>query len=185
MEERSMFEYAPRARHGIGDFEAGQQNNDTLSKKGIAVKHRLDHAFDYVRQGWSVFPCNIDKTPRIKNGFHNSSRDPEQIREWWTKWPDASIGAPTGAVNGFWVLDIDLPDGPGSLAELEAKHGKLPATLRQRTGGGGFQYFFKWNGQEIRNSAGKVAPGIDVRGNGGYVILPPSRHPSGGCYEWL
>lgn len=153
----------------------------------------LYHALMYARMGWSVFPCKIDKSPHTTHGFKDASRDPEQIRAWWTRWPNASIGMPTGAVNGVWVLDVDVPntlkpnkpDGRKSLAELEAKHEKLPYTLMQRTGGGGIQYFWEWTGIEIKNSDSAIAPGIDVRGNGGYVILPPSSHPTGGRYTWI
>ncbi len=181
----------PRARQDYGECEATYENVDTLSEKAYECKTLLEYALEYARHGWSVFPCNIDKSPKTRNGLHDASKDPEQIKAWWTRWPDASIGAPTGPVNGWWVLDVDRPKKPGdpdglvSFAELEAKYGQLPATMKQRTGGGGFHYFFKWNGQKIRNSTGKVSPGIDVRGDGGYVILPPSGHPSGGRYEWL
>jgi len=90
-----------------------------------------------------------------------------------------------GRAAGMFALDIDHPDGPASLAALEAKHGALPLTLSQTTGGGGRQMFFRWpEGREVRNSAGKLGPGLDVRGEGGYVIMPPSVHPSGGVYAW-
>lgn len=147
----------------------------------------LEHALTYAsKMKWKVFPCKRDKTPMTPNGFKNASSDTEQIKVWWTEHPEASIGLVCGEEAGVWVLDIDLKsNGPGSLEKLTEKHGPLPETLHQKTGGGGSQYFWKWNGREIRNSAGKIAPGIDVRGNGGYVILPPSGHPSGGTYEWL
>lgn len=147
----------------------------------------LDHALTYaLKMNWKVFPCKRDKTPLTVNGFKNASSDQGQVTEMWQEHPEASIGLPTGPDNGVWVLDIDLKSGGfESLAKLEEQHGPLPETLKQKTGGGGAQYVWKWNGREIRNSAGKIAPGIDVRGNGGYVILPPSGHPSGGTYEWL
>ncbi len=112
--------------------------------------------------------------------------EPDQIRKWWGRQPEASIGIPTGPVTGCFVLDVDLPDGPAALARLEESHGFLPATVEQRTGSGGRQMFFRWpsDGQGIRNSAGKLGPGLDVRGEGGYIIAPPSCHPSGGRYAW-
>lgn len=154
------------------------------------AKKLLDCALEYAQRGLHVFPCGIDKRPLTKGGLYDATTEPEKIRRLWRRWPNASIAAPTGSINGTWVLDVDRPKKPGdadglkSLEELEAKYGELPHTTRQRTGGGGDQFFFEWTGQEIRNSAGKVAPGIDVRGEGGYVILPPSAHPSGEQYEW-
>jgi len=188
-QSQQLTQDAPRALPGVEGCEATYGSGVTLANNRATVKPLLEHALEYARHGWSVFPCNLDKGPKTRNGFHDASNDLEQIRKWWTRWPDASIGAPTGPVNGWWVLDVDKkpggPDGFVSLADLEKKYGKLPSTMKQRTGGGGSQYFFKWNGRAIHNSAGKVAAGVDVRGDGGYVILPPSPHPSGGFYKWI
>jgi hypothetical protein len=84
------------------------------------------------------------------------------------------------------VIDIDPHHGGDrALAELEAKHGKLPPTWRVNTGGGGQHIFFHaLAGIVIKNSAGELGNGIDVRGRGGYVVAPPSNHVSGGVYEW-
>lgn len=179
----------------------------------------LSHALNYARQGIPVFPCwerdetddefferqqhtpiayhekmrrKYGKNPRTKQGYLDATTDETQVRQWWRRWPDASIGAPTGPAIGMWVLDVDLPkkdgdhDGRETLAGLEAIHGALPATLEQRTGSGGRQLFFAWEeGRHIPNSAGnKLGRKLDVRGQGGYVILPPSLHPCGGRYEW-
>jgi len=143
----------------------------------------LESALGYAEKGLLVFPCGVDKKPLTENGYKNASKDPEQIRAWWAASPDASIGLPTGSKNGLWVLDIDMPDGPKSLSEIEKNNERLPKTLTQRTGGGGTQYFWKWNGHDIRNRT-KIALNIDVRGEGGYVIVPPSSHPSGKQYAW-
>lgn len=152
----------------------------------IAKLSLLENALGYAARKWPVFPCDVNKRPLVKNGFKVATRDEQQIHAWWTQWPTASIGMPTGAASGCWVLDVDMPDGPGSLERLLEVHGELPATLEQHTGGGGRQLFFKWDpARPIRNSAGQIGPGIDVRGEGGYVILPPSGHPSGGRYAWI
>jgi hypothetical protein len=90
----------------------------------------------------------------------------------------------TGAVSGLIVLDVDLPDGPDNLAELEARYGSLPATCEQRTGSGGRQLLFVHPGPPVGNRAG-VVPGIDVRGDGGYIVVPPSFHASRGRYQWV
>lgn len=133
------------------------------------------------------------KNPRTRHGYLDATTDEDQIRRWWRQWPDAAIGVPTGPSIGMWVLDVDLPkregddDGRRTLADLEAIHGALPATREQRTGSGGRQLFFAWEeGRHIPNSAGnKLGRKLDVRGQGGYVILPPSLHPCGGRYEWI
>lgn len=145
----------------------------------------VEWALWYAAQGWPVFPCNVDKSPKLREWGKKASTEPKTIESWWNEWPDASIGCPTGPRSGFWAFDIDLPAGPSSLAGFEAQHGKLPDTRSQTTGGGGTHYLFQWpERQDIRNSAGQLAPGIDVRGNGGYIILPPSNHPDGDAYAW-
>ncbi len=141
----------------------------------------LEWALKYARRGWPVFPCERrGKKPLTEHGLKDASASEETIRTWWAHWPDANIGHPTGEQD---VLDVDGPTGEGALAELEAKHGKLPSTLTAKTGKGHHLYFTA-NGTPLRNSTGKLGPGLDVRGNGGYVILPPSVHPSGARYEW-
>jgi putative DNA primase/helicase len=103
----------------------------------------------------------------------------DTIRGWWSRFPDANIALPTGSVSGLFVLDVDPRHGGAeSLAALESRFGPFPATLESQTGGGGRHFFFALaEGQVIRNSAGKLGPGLDVRGEGGYVVLPPSIHP--------
>jgi hypothetical protein len=148
---------------------------------------QLGEAIAYARKGWRVFPCGRDKKPLTPNGFKDAATDPDQIKTWWTRWPDASIGCPTGPDmgKGAWVLDVDLPEGPATLAALESEHGALPATVEQRTGSGGRQLFFRWpEGRDVPSRAGKIGKKLDTRGRGGYVIVPPSGHPSGGRYTW-
>ena len=141
----------------------------------------LEYALRYAENaGWKIHPCKADKTPYLSAWHKKASNDPAQIKQWWSKWPDALIGCATGPDSGIWVLDADLPEGPDHVLQMG-----LPATLTQQTGSGGFQYFFSWNGHNIRNSSRKLGPGIDVRGQGGYVILPPSVHPCGNQYQWL
>jgi len=138
----------------------------------------------YLKSGFSVFPCGIDKRPLTLNGFKAATADWDVVARWWEKNPSASIGIPTG--KGFFVLDVDLPDGPAALKKLEVEFGPLPGTLQQETGGGGKHYFFRMpEGATVRNSAGKLGPNLDIRGEGGYVIFPPSWHPSGNRYRFL
>jgi hypothetical protein len=108
-----------------------------------------------------------------KQGHHNATTDRSRITAWWNLWPGANIGIPTGERSGILALDVDQSKG---LDALEAEHGELPATRTHSTGSGGMHYLFAYPaGVEIRNSAGKLAEGLDVRGEGGYIIAPPSR----------
>jgi hypothetical protein len=156
-----------------------------------AIPTELEAALEYARRGIPVFPCNpLDKKPLTPNGFKDATTDETQIRAWWQRWPNAMIGAPTGSVSGMWVVDSDKDatrniDGEATLAQLVAQHGEIPKTLMTLTPRGGKHRIFTWdNTVEIRNSASKIGPSIDVRGEGGYVCLPPSRSANGGVYRW-
>ena len=143
----------------------------------------LNHALKYASYGWHVFPCKLDKSPLTKTGFKEATTDPEQIKKWWTENHNASIGCACGPDSKIWVVDIDLPEGPDNWQKLIDEYGQIE-TMEQITGSGGRQLFFSYNGTTIRNSASKIAKDIDSRGVGGYCILPPSPHPSGGVYKW-
>ena len=150
----------------------------------------LDAALDYVRTlNWSVFPCRArDKVPLTTHGVKDATKDPSIIHAWWTQWPDANVAVPAGEVNGFFVLDVDEHDGVSgnaTLAHLEQEHGKLPLTVEQCTPSGGKHLLFRSNGTTIRNSAGKLGPGLDVRSDGGYIIVSPSIGQNGARYRWL
>lgn len=143
----------------------------------------LDSALWYARHGWRVFPCGPrKKTPMTRTGFKEATRDPDQIHAWWGACPTANIGIATGA--GLVVLDID-PDkgGDDSLAGLEAEHGRLPDTVECLTGSGGRHIFFSTD-VAVPCSVATVGPGLDIRGDGGYVVAAPSVHPNGRRYEW-
>ena len=146
----------------------------------------LRAALAYARRGVPVFPCEPGgKAPLTYNGFWDATTDSRRIGIWWGRWPGANIGVPTGERSGLLVLDVDPRDGgPESLAGLERTAGPLPKTARARTGGGGMHVFFRYPaGEGVRNSTGRLGPGLDVRGEGGYVVVPPSR--TLGAYEWL
>ncbi|MCL2707459.1 MAG: bifunctional DNA primase/polymerase, partial [Dehalococcoidia bacterium] len=150
----------------------------------------LEYALMLAAKGIPVFPCKPDKRPYTQHGFKDASTDPEQIKAWWAQYPKAMIGMPTGKASGVWVLDIDAAkegetvDGYASLEDLTAKYGQLPATRKHTTGGGGTHYLFCYpkDGRRIGNSAKRMPPKIDVRGEGGYIIVPPSVNASGGVY---
>ncbi|MDP9485399.1 MAG: bifunctional DNA primase/polymerase, partial [Actinomycetota bacterium] len=146
----------------------------------------MSAALKYAEREKPVFPLRPGgKEPLTRRGFKDATTDPDQIRRWWKRWPEANIGIPTGERSGLLVLDHDAykPEAI-SREDLERKHGPIPKTLTVGTGRGGFQYLFLYPaGSGIRNSAGELGPGLDVRGEGGYIVAPPSR--TEGPYEWL
>ena len=117
------------------------------------------------------------------SGVNNATTHEHIVRHWFTKEPSANVGLATGRTI---VLDVDpRHGGDASLEVLEAKHGPLPETTRAITGGGGQHIFFRPPaGVQIKNSTGTLAPGLDVKSTGGYVVAPPSLHASGRHYAW-
>jgi len=149
----------------------------------VAKTTLLDWALRYIRLGWPVLPLR-GKLPRTKNGSKDATRNEAQAEAWWAEWPDANIGVATG--HRFFVLDVDLKDGgEDSFDYLRSQHGALPDTIQQITGTGGKHLLFAPPDFPVRNSAGKLAPGIDIRGAGGYIVVAPSVHSdTGRRYFW-
>lgn len=161
----------------------------------------VDAALSYAGRGWAVFPvhswvdgrctCGAEcsspaKHPHTANGLKDATVDAAQISAWWSRWPDANVAVATGEVSGLVVVDVDGGAGEGSLSGLEEQHGKLPRTVRAFTGGDGLHFLFAHPGERVRNSASKkLGQGLDVRGDGGYIVVAPSAHRSGQHYEWL
>ena len=147
----------------------------------------ITEALEYARYGWSLIPMRPrDKRPMIKwQAYQQRRADAEEIRGWFRRWPDANIGIVTGAVSGLVVLDIDpRHGGEESLRRWQAEHGPLPPGIEARTGGGGRHIYFSHPGGVIHNRAG-LARGIDLRGDGGCIVAPPSVHASGDAYRWI
>ncbi len=110
-----------------------------------------------------------------------ASADPSTIRRWWAKAPAANVGIVTGHRSGLFVVDLDEHKAGYDWGDLPL----LPGTVQQFTGGGGRQLFFALpSGLTLPNTTGRIGPGIDTRGEGGYVVAPPSMHPSGRVYAW-
>ncbi|MCP3980768.1 MAG: DUF3987 domain-containing protein [bacterium] len=165
----------------------------------------LDWAILYVRSGWPVFPvwhasadgcgCGNAECKRpgkhpiaacAPRGFQDATFDEEIVRRWWTSFPHANIGAPTGDVSGRVVFDFDSgKGGMGTLAGIDEDRGLdwREGAHVAHTGGGGVHLVFSYPGEHVKSRVGVLA-GADTRGDGGYVILPPSSHASGGCYSW-
>ncbi len=159
-------------------------------------------ALSYAARGWAVVPlhtphlqgcsCEQDcgssagKHPRTRHGLKEASRSPDRIWRWWRRWPDANVGIRTGRESGLVVRDVDVRHGGDtSLEALEATYDRLPPTLTALSGGGGKHLYFLYPGSHIPNSAqlGRFS-GLDVRGDGGYIVAPPSLHQSGQHYAW-
>jgi putative DNA primase/helicase len=165
----------------------------------------VEHANAFINAGFAVLPlhrpvdsksglicscgksnCNPAKHPvgrLAPNGLKDASKDKAVISDWFkTPW---NIGIVTGKISGIIALDIDpRHNGDESLARLEAEHGALLPTWRFRTGGGGEHILFRHPGGEVPNSAADIGVGIDVRGDGGYIVAPPSMHISGSFYSF-
>ena len=143
-------------------------------------------ARDYAARGWSVIPVE----PRGKRPlvawleFQERTAGANEINAWFRRWPDANVGIVTGRRSGLVVVDVDPRHGGlESVAGLEVEHGALPLTIEAATGGGGRHLYFAHPGPTVPNRVG-AAPGIDLRGDGGCVVAPPSIHPSGRRYAW-
>ncbi|MBI5509038.1 MAG: bifunctional DNA primase/polymerase [Deltaproteobacteria bacterium] len=155
----------------------------------------------YARRRWSVLPvfeplgggCTCPrgpscdrpgKHPRLSDGVRGATRNVATTAAWWHEWPSANVAIATGKPSGLWVLDVDGACGMASMRELEARNGKVPVTVTADTGGGGLHLFWKLPAGLIVPSRVRVLPGVDVRGDGGYAILPPSGHATGKRYAW-
>jgi Bifunctional DNA primase/polymerase, N-terminal len=151
----------------------------------------LNHAaLDYAARGWPVFPVRlirrspikVDKVPFTQNGLKDATRDRAQITRWWERWPDASPGIATGDPSGIVILDIDVKGSVNGFDTLGNELGRsvLPETPMVITITGGSQLYFATIEIEIRNSAGALGTGLDVRGTGGFVVAPAP----GNGYRW-
>ena len=150
------------------------------------MRSASEWALFYRRLGWAVIPVRPgEKRPLVRwEPFQRRLPSEEEVDGWFRQWSDANIGIVTGAVSDLIVLDIDPAHGGSeSLAQMEQRHGKLPPTPEVTTGGGGHHLYFRHPGGTVRNRAA-LAPGLDLRADGGYVVAPPSLHPSGRHYIW-
>ncbi len=148
----------------------------------------LDYALAYAAAGWQIFPVGLDKKPLVK-WKDGATSDPSVVTDWWSSWPDAGIGLATGQRSGgIVVLDVDVKDGKNgreSLARLVLDNEDLPEGLESCTASGGSHLFFH-TPHTIGNSRSKLGDGLDVRGDGGYVVLPSGPDANGvERYRWL
>jgi len=143
-------------------------------------------ALHYLSFGWCVVPLRPrEKRPLIRwQPYQEKRPSRRQVETWFRQNPGANVGIVTGAVSGLVVLDIDpAHGGDESIQAFERRYGGIPNTVEARTGGGGRHLYFRHPGGLVPSKVG-LAPGIDLRGDGGLVVAPPSIHPSGRHYEW-
>lgn len=163
---------------------------------------------DYASRGWPVVPifeivkngtvcscgrkpgadCSPGKHPRTAHGLSDASTDPDMIKAWMKQWPKSNWAILTGAGSGIVVIDVDPKHGGldsiKALTDSDVPNDAWGTDVIQKTGSGGYHLLFKHPGKPIRNKVG-LRPGLDVRGDGGYIIVAPSGHISGGVYGWL
>ena len=147
----------------------------------------INHITQYTQRGWAVFPCARNgKKPLTPNGFHDACSDTQQAIALFTHYDAAAnLGIATGHVSGFFVVDVDIKDGAAgeeSLRGLEAQYGALPKTVEALTWSGGRHILFKHPEGGVGNRT-NMRPGIDVRGDGGYIVAAPSVI-DGKAYDW-
>jgi putative DNA primase/helicase len=186
-------EACPEDQAKLADFGGpSPPNSDGASQPqesaSSPAESKRESARTYAERGWPVFPCKPGgKTPITPAGFKDASTDPEQISRWWRDHPQANIGIATGAA-GLVVIDVDVKNGARGLESWQVLREELGEEVAEtaivRTPSGGLHYVFRADGHRVRNSAGKLGPGLDVRADGGYVIAPGSQTPQG-SYEWL
>ena len=150
------------------------------------LKEAIKYATKY---GWAVFPVSpTTKKPLTPHGCKDAKKSVGAIQAWWKKWPDAGIGIATGSMSNLIVIDEDVDDDKGldgrkSVREWERENGELPETVMAITGRGGNHLYYHYAGSDLGNRGG-ILDGVDIRGEGGYVIAPPSLHPNGTEYQW-
>jgi hypothetical protein len=152
-----------------------------------ATNEFRDAALAYLARGWSVIPVRPrDKRPIVPwQGYQQERPTPPEIGRWWARWPDANVGVVTGALSRLVVLDVDpRHGGDDSLRQWVRSHDQLPRTVEARSGGGGRHLYFAHPGGIVHNRV-DLMPGLDVRGDGGLIVAPPSVHPNGNRYVWV
>ena len=132
--------------------------------------------------GLSVIPCRLDKKAYFSwKEFQQRRATPDEISSWWQTWPDAMVGIVTGQISDLLVVDCDTQQGFDAIQQLLPDSLEIPIALTPR---GGWHLYFRYpEGGNLTVGAG-VMPGVDFRGQGGYVIVPPSINGTGRGYFW-
>lgn len=154
-----------------------QEYVTTCDKNHQEISPFLSAALSYVARGFAVLPLwPKTKIPLTAHGVKDASKDPDQVRAWWTQWPNANVAIATGKVSAIFVVDID--------GEYPADWPPLGRTLRVKTKRG-HHYYFRYPEGGIPSKGGLEGKAVDIQSDGKYVVAPPSVHPEGGCYEFI
>lgn len=163
--------------------------NKAVEYLAAEAKNMKEWALHYAEMGLAVFPLACrDKVPAVVDGCKAATTERTTIERWWDKNPQYNIGIATGnKSSGLVVIDLDVDknkgiDGYDVLRDWQNKHGKLPETWQSITGRGGYHYFYK--DAIVHSNRVGLYEGVDIRGEGGYIVAPPSVHPNGNIYEW-
>jgi hypothetical protein len=157
-----------------------------LSPPTGAVSQAEQQVLRLARRGWLVFSCKPrSKEPAMSDWQKLATADSAKISAWFKKFPDCNWGLRTGPASGVWVLDVDSEAGLESFFRLITEHGEQIDTFGVRTPRGSHLYFSYPAGKRIANGVNKLGAGLDIRGAGGYVLVPPSVNECGVAYEWL
>lgn len=163
--------------------------NKAVEYLAAEAKNMKEWALHYAEKGLAVFPLACrDKVPAVVGGCKVATTEKTTIERWWDKNPQYNIGIATGnKSSGLVVIDLDVDknkgiDGYDVLRDWQNKHGKLPETWQSITGRGGYHYFYK--DAIVHSNRVGLYEGVDIRGEGGYIVAPPSVHPNGNIYEW-
>jgi hypothetical protein len=173
----------PELKNKLDEQQARGKN---AGAEGMSLAPHLEALALVLDRGWRLFPCaERAKAPLVTDWPRRASSNVEVISRWAEKYQGCNWGLACGPESGIFVVDVDGRRGEDSLRSLVDQHGTWEKTLAARTANGTHLYF-RWPNAEtiIRNSVSKIGAGIDVRGRRGYVLCPPSIHPSGTPYEW-
>lgn len=143
----------------------------------------LEAAIQYAELGYRVFPCaaEVNPVPLTRHGFKDATGDCEQIERWWTRHPNACIGL---AAIGLLVVDIDAPPNPWLAGDADLAMDLLAGPTSITPSGGRHHIFRRPAGKSWSCTVGQLAPRVDTRTDGGYIVVPPSTRPDG-SYRWL
>ncbi|MEN6370419.1 MAG: phage/plasmid primase, P4 family [Armatimonadota bacterium] len=196
-----MFEENSHPAENETSEVAGNSNSDIITDSSDIVNpaSKLEHAIALAEAGLYVFPLHspggegctcgkpdctsVGKHP-ITSGWQNiATRDPEEIKGLWGKYPEANIGIVSGEKYDTFVLDIDGQEGEASLFNLEIGNAKLPVTWTSVTGNGKHLIYSYPKGRNLRNKT-RFRTGLDCRSDGGLIVGPGSLHASGSVYKW-
>lgn len=159
----------------------------SLGWRPVPVWWPIDAGTDHVRCGCGNPDCQkIGKHPLMRGWLSGDRPSLDTVRRWLHEWPHMNLGVATGPASGIAVLDVDPRNGGvDSLSQLVGRFGELPATLTAQTGGGGSHLVYAHPGRKVASRAGALGPGLDIKADGGQIVVAPSLHASGQRYRWV